>query len=70
METNRKEIFYMPLTGTHYVKFMRGTPAAFNNLTTKSSDTLYFISEPNADSGILYLGAKKIGDGVGVTGAT
>ena len=60
----------MPLTDTHYVKFTRGTPAAFNKLTTKSSDTLYFISEPNADSGILYLGTKKIGDGVGVTGAT
>ena len=60
----------MPLTGTHYVKFMRGTPEAFKKLAEKSSDTLYFISEPNADSGILYLGTKKIGDGVGVTGAT
>ena len=60
----------MPLTDTHYVKFTRCTPAAFDKLTTKSSDTLYFISEPNADSGILYLGTKKIGDGVGVTGAT
>ncbi len=60
----------MPLTDTHYVKFTRGTPAAFEKLAVKSSDTLYFISEANADSGLLYLGNKKIGDGVGVTGAT
>lgn len=60
----------MPLTDTHYVKFTRGTPAAYDKLAVKSSDTLYFISESNADSGILYLGTKKIGDGVGTTGAS
>ena len=29
----------------NYVKFARGTPAAFSKLTNKNSDTLYFISE-------------------------
>lgn len=43
-----------------YVKFVRGTPTAFNNLATKDSDTLYFISETNATSGKLYLGSKLI----------
>lgn len=60
----------MALTDTHYVKFARGTPAAFAKLAVKSSDTLYFISEPNATSGILYLGTKIIGDGVGSGGVT
>lgn len=53
----------MPIADTHYVKFTRGTPAAFEKLQTKSSDTLYFISEANADTGLLYLGEKLIGDG-------
>ena len=39
---------------------MRGTPSAFNSLTNKNADTLYFISETNAEIGELYLGSKKI----------
>ncbi len=44
----------------NYVKFLRGTPTAYANLTPKDSDTLYFISETNADRGVLYLGEKLI----------
>lgn len=46
-----------------YVKFLRGTPAAWQDLATKDTDTLYFISENNADRGKLYLGPKLISDG-------
>lgn len=46
-----------------YVKFLRGTPTAFGNLTTKSEDTLYFVSEPGSTTGLLYLGSKLIGGG-------
>ena len=42
-----------------YVKFLRGTPAAYAAIT-KNDDTLYFISEDNAASGKLYLGNKLI----------
>lgn len=45
---------------TQYVKFVRGTPTGFANLATKSSDTLYFISERDALTGDLYLGNKLI----------
>ena len=38
-----------------YVKFVRGSLAAYNNLTTKDNDTLYFLNE-----GWLYLGNKLI----------
>lgn len=44
----------------NYVKFMRGTPKAFNALVTKDNNTLYFISENDAASGKLYLGEKEI----------
>lgn len=44
----------------NYVKFKRGTAAAFEALTTKDSDTLYFIT--NEDGSIsVYLGAQKAG---------
>ena len=46
-----------------YVKFLRGTPAAWASIETKNSDTLYFIAEPNATSGQLYLGNKLISGG-------
>jgi len=45
---------------TNYVKFRRGTPAQFTALSKKDADCLYFISEPNATSGVLYLGDKLI----------
>lgn len=44
----------------NYVKFMRGTPRAFEALAVKDNNTLYFISETDALSGKLYLGAKEI----------
>lgn len=53
-----------------YVRFIRGTPTAWHNLKEKDDDTLYFISEKDADFGYLYLGDKLIsgggGDGSGV----
>jgi hypothetical protein len=44
-----------------YVKFLRGTPKAYENLAVKDSDTLYFITEAESADGILYLGSKRIG---------
>lgn len=44
----------------NYVKFLRGTPNAYSQLALKDPDTLYFISEDNADKGVLYLGDKLI----------
>ena len=44
----------------NYVKFRRGTPAQFEALATKDADCLYFISERNAITGLLYLGDKLI----------
>jgi hypothetical protein len=44
-----------------YVKFLRGTPKAYENLAVKDSDTLYFIAELESSDGVLYLGSKKIG---------
>lgn len=43
-----------------YVKFLRGTPKAFEQLVNKDSDTLYFISEKDQEYGQLYLGSKLI----------
>ena len=43
-----------------YVKFLRGTPAAFAKLSQKDNDTLYFISETDSKQGVLYLGEKLI----------
>ena len=50
----------------NYVKFLRGTPTAYENLPNKDSDTLYFISEKNASSGVLYLGTKLISGDVSI----
>ena len=47
----------------NYVKFLRGTPTAWENITDKNSDTLYFIAEEGAATGKLYLGTKLIADG-------
>ena len=47
----------------NYVKFLRGTPAAFEKLAAKDNNTLYFISEPGAKNGLLYLGEKLIAGG-------
>ena len=55
-------------TTINYVKFLRGTPAAFEKLSIKDKDTLYFISEPGAKNGLLYLG-DKISAGRSSTGS-
>lgn len=47
----------------NYVKFLRGTPTAWENIESKDSDTLYFIAEEGATVGKLYLGEKLIADG-------
>lgn len=44
----------------NYVKFLRGTPNAYNQLSPKDDDTLYFVCEKDADHGVLYLGEKLI----------
>lgn len=44
----------------NYVKFLRGTPTAYNNLAQKDSDTLYFVAEKDATTGKLYLGEVLI----------
>jgi hypothetical protein len=43
-----------------YVKFVRGTPAAWASIATKDPDTLYFIAEVGATKGVLYLGDRVI----------
>lgn len=40
----------------NYVKFLRGTPTAYETLKVKDKDTLYFITSPNQTVGKLYLG--------------
>ena len=57
----------IPNTNVGYVRFVRGTPTAWKALTEKSKDTLYFISEKDASSGLLYLGDKLISGGGDVT---
>lgn len=39
-----------------YVKFLRGTPTAYRNLSIKDKDTLYFVKEEDALKGELYIG--------------
>lgn len=48
----------------NYVKFLRGTPEAWELIKNNASaDTLYFISAQGATKGQLYLGAKLISSG-------
>lgn len=56
----------MALNSTpYYVKFVRGTKAAYQNLVKNnavSSDTLYFVYDnTSSQTGVLYLGTKLIG---------
>lgn len=44
----------------NYVKFMRGTTSAYNNLQEKDVNTLYFLSDSDDKEGALYLGTKLI----------
>jgi hypothetical protein len=51
------------ITNNPYVKFLRGTPAAYAGLAEKDPNTLYFISGSNEDgvkTGKLYLGETLI----------
>lgn len=43
-----------------YIRFLKGTPAAYKKLSVKDSDTLYFICEEDETIGSLYLGSKLI----------
>lgn len=53
----------MPIS-TKYVKFYRGTQAAYNNIETKDPEALYFIyPEVPSEAGKLYLGNSLIGGG-------
>jgi hypothetical protein len=52
------------MTTTPYVKFFRGTPAAFEKLVNKDNDTLYFISVTDENVGKLYLGNKLISNNI------
>ena len=46
----------------NYVKFQRGSLTAYNRLSIKDENTLYFIYDANDDSqGTLYLGSRLIG---------
>lgn len=53
-----------------YVKFLRGTESAFNKLTTKDNDTLYFVyTSSDASKGSLWLGNKQIVTGTDGSGS-
>jgi len=56
----------------NYVKFMRGTPKAYEMLLASPEkpnvDTLYFISEADSTNAVLYLGEKLIAGGGGAAG--
>ena len=43
-----------------YVKFVRGSSLAFENVVKKDNDTLYFITDSDTTKGSLYLGDKLI----------
>lgn len=53
----------------NYVKFLRGTVTAYNNLANKDKDTLYFVTE-NKDSttGKLYLGSVELSGSINESG--
>ena len=53
----------MPLP--NYIKFQRGTSTAYNNLSVKDQNTLYFILDPGEEHGKLYLGERLIGSDLG-----
>lgn len=52
------------MSTTPYVKFFRGTPEAFQALSNKDTDTLYFIAATDSNKGTLYLGEKLITDNI------
>ena len=53
----------------NYVKFQRGTLVAYNRLSQKDENTLYFVyTSSTATTGSLYLGDKLISNNVGGSG--
>lgn len=61
----------MPNVLPGYVRFLRGTKAAFDKIEIKDKDTLYFIYDSEDQTkGSLYLGNKLIGGGNGSTTTT
>lgn len=46
-----------------YVKFLRGTTAAYDKVAIKAEDTLYFIADDNSDHGRVYLGSTLMATG-------
>ena len=53
----------------NYVKFQRGSLVAYNRLSQKDDNTLYFVYESStATTGSLYLGDKLISNNVGGSG--
>ena len=60
----KKEGFKLALSLNGYVKFIKGTPNAYQNLAVKNNETLYFIVDPESPSkGKLYLGTTLISGG-------
>lgn len=60
------------MANTPYVKFLKGSPAAYANLAEKDSDTLYFITgsnESGVHTGKLYLGETLIAGTTTVDGS-
>lgn len=55
---------------TNYVKFLRGTTNAYNALSSKDPDTLYFISEKDQKVGKLYLGDILVAGNVTADGTS
>lgn len=55
----------------NYVKFLRGTVAAYNRLAVKDDNTLYFVyQDGNESRGKLYLGSRLISGDVGAGSTT
>lgn len=47
----------------NYIRIRRGTPPAYKRLRYKDPNTLYFIAEKDATTGLLYMGDKLIAGG-------
>lgn len=53
----------------NYVKFLRGTVTAYNNLANKDKDTLYFVTEDkDSTTGKLYLGSVELSGSINESG--
>ena len=48
------------MTGSNYVKCVRGSRAAYDSLPVKDKNALYFIFEDSDNSSALYLGSELI----------